>query len=285
MSLSDDTQRRSYWCQQMDEAYGFMQRMRDYPVEECGEPFADLRSAVSDAGVIVLFSDTRVVDDFNRIYWLRASLVGDLVAAARTMNQRGWVLKFEDGYRSVEIQRRLGLKDNTFDVVLQRVIWECRGDIPQPERMFRRISALIATNPKVGTHVSGSAVDVSVYGLEDAAAGAELDHGGSYLEMSERTPMASPFVSDEAKRNRAEITACLQSHGFMAYPYEFWHYSKGDAYDVHLNNTGMPARYGPVHFDPATGRVEPVEAPETPLHTMEAIQICIDRALEKQASH
>ena len=28
---------------------------------------------------------------------------------------------------------------------------------------------------------------------------------------------------------------------------------------------------------------EPIEAPETPLHTMEAIQACIDRALANQA--
>lgn len=283
MSSSDESQRRAYWRHQMDEAYAFMCQMRDYPVNECGESFADLRAAAAAAEVVVCFSDTKVVDDFDRIYWLRASLVADLIAAARTMNERGWVLTFEDGYRSSEIQRRIGLQDNIFDVVLQRVIWECEGKVPSPELMFRRMSALIATNPKVGTHVSGTAVDVSVHVLEAGAAGAELDRGGPYLELSELTPMASPFVSAEAQRNRAEITAALKVHGFMAYPYEFWHYNKGDAYDAHLNRTGKPARYGPVHFDSATGRTEPIEAPETPLHTMEAIQTCIDRALANQA--
>ncbi len=34
----DDRQRRAYWSQKMDEADAFMQQVRDYPVEESGEP-------------------------------------------------------------------------------------------------------------------------------------------------------------------------------------------------------------------------------------------------------
>lgn len=282
MATHDEENRRVYWCRQMDEAYQFMQAVCDDPVEECGEDFADLRLAASEAGVVICFSDTKVVDDFNRIFWLRKSIVEDLVGVAGAMNERGWVLKVEDGYRSVEIQRRLGLTQLTFDVVLQRVTWECRGEIPPPELMWRRMSALIATNAKVGTHVSGTAVDVSVQVLEGGVAGSELDRGGPYLELSERTPMSSPFVSEEAGRNRTAITACLEAHGFVAYPYEFWHYSKGDAYDVRLNGRGGPARYGPVHFDHTAGRMQSVDRPATPLHSMEAIQEGIDRALRKQ---
>jgi len=282
MATHDEENRRVYWCRQMDEAYEFMQAVCDDPVEECGEDFADLRLAASEAGVVICFSDTKVVDDFNRIFWLRKSIVEDLVGVAGAMNERGWVLKVEDGYRSVEIQRRLGLTHRTFDVVLQRVTWECRGEIPPPELMWRRMSALIATNAKVGTHVSGTAVDVSVQVLEGGVAGSELDRGGPYLELSERTPMSSPFVSEEAGRNRTAITACLEAHGFVAYPYEFWHYSKGDAYDVRLHGRGGPARYGPVHFDPTVGRMQSVDRPATPLHSMEAIQEGIDRALRKQ---
>ena len=34
----------------------------------------------------------------------------------------------------------------------------------------------------------------------------------TYAEMSELTPMASPFVSGEARHNRAEITAVMRRH-------------------------------------------------------------------------
>ena len=67
--------------------------------------------------------------------------------------------------------------------------------------------------------------------------------------MSERTPMNSPFVSPEAQRNRQEITAIMRESGFVEYPYEFWHYSSGDAYEQILLGTGQPARYGAVDFD------------------------------------
>ena len=95
--------------------------------------------------------------------------------------------------------------------------------------MFRRCSALVASVPKFGTHMSGSAIDISVMHLDDPSR--EVDRGAPYLEMSALTPMGSPFVSDAARRNRREITALMRRHGFVDYPWEFWHYSSGDAYE------------------------------------------------------
>ena len=276
---ADNDARRTYWSKQMGLATEFMRAVLDYPVNECGEGFADLRKAVAEASVKVVFSDTKLVGAIDRIYWLRESLVWDLVAVAREMNQRNWVLKIEDGYRSVDIQQQLGFKENVFDVILERVVWECGGKVPSAELMFRRLSGLVAASAKVGTHISGTAVDISVLSGTEAASQAELDRGGPYLELSELTPMASPFVSEKAARNRREITAALAAHGFVAYPYEFWHYSKGDVYDQYLNDPGTPARFGPVHFDQATGRIEPVEQPESPLHSLEAMQERIERAV------
>jgi len=37
MSSSDDIQRVRYYAQQMEEGYGFMEKMMVYHVEECGE--------------------------------------------------------------------------------------------------------------------------------------------------------------------------------------------------------------------------------------------------------
>jgi hypothetical protein len=93
--------------------------------------------------------------------------------------------------------------------------------------------------------------------------------------------MATPFVSPRAAQNRAEVTRIMQGHGFMAYPWEFWHYSKGDVYAEHLAKTGHPARYGAVDFDPTTGHLAAVLNPKEPLHSSEDIMRNMQSALDR----
>ena len=272
----DEAARRAYWADRMDAAYDFMEAIRGRAVEECGESLAPLREAVRAAHLDVAFSDTRIAGEFDRIFYLREGLIPDFLAAAREMNDRGWVLKVEDAYRSRAMQTALLGEERVFDVILRRVLWECDGEVPDPGTMLRRVSALIATRPNVGTHMSASAMDISVLRRDD---GRELDRGGPYVELSERTPMASPFISPEAQKNRDAITALMQRHGFAAYPYEFWHYSKGDAYKAYLTAADEPARYGPVEADLDTGVTTPVPDPDEPLHTLDKIRRRIEEAL------
>jgi D-alanyl-D-alanine dipeptidase len=167
-----------------------------------------------------------------------------------------------------------------FDAVLSRVMWELGGQRPTPEFMFRRCSALVASVPKFGTHMSGSAIDISVMHLDDPQR--EVDRGAPYLEMSALTPMGSPFVSDTARRNRRDISALMRRHGFVDYPWEFWHYSSGDAYEQVLLKTGRPAIYGAVQWDPATHQVAPLPQPEQPLNSFDEIRAEIDAALARR---
>ena len=76
------------------------------------------------------------------------------------MNERGWVLKIEEGYRSREMQNKLVRKAGVFDAILNKCIWENRGRIPTSEEVFQRAIVLVANIPKIGTHMSGSAVDI-----------------------------------------------------------------------------------------------------------------------------
>ncbi|MFC1461875.1 M15 family metallopeptidase [Verrucomicrobiota bacterium] len=272
----DEESRRAYWSEQMDTAGDFMRVMLDYPVEECGEPLVSLEELAKSAGVTVGFSRTRIAGTYDRLFYLREGPAQDFVAVAAEMNNRGWILKVEDGFRSRAMQKYIALQENVLDVILRRVIWEGKGQTPTPDFMFRRMTVLTATCPKIGTHMSGSAIDISVLSAEDHS---ELDRGGPYLELSELTPMASPFISAEATVNRTEITDLMRRHGFMAYPYEFWHYSKGDAYAEYLMKSGAPARYGPVDFDLSAGTVAPIANPETSLHTLADIEENIKQAL------
>lgn len=276
--IKDDAARRSYWKEQMELAENFMNKMREYPVEECGEKMISLRKAVKAARLTVKFADTQIAKKYDRIFYLREGLVKKFLAIAKELNNRGWFLKVEDCFRTRSMQRDVGLQKIVFDHILERVIWENNGKLPSPELFYKRYTNLSATCPKIGTHTSGSAIDVSVCHAGNLR---PLDCGAPYLEMSELTPMETPFVSDEAAETRCEIRSIMEKHGFMAYPFEFWHFSQGDVYYEYLTNSGAPARYGAINFDPSTGEIVPLESPENDLHSMEEIQSNMDAAIAR----
>lgn len=92
--------------------------------------------------------------------------------------------------------------------------------------------------------------------------------------------MDCPFIPKPCRRNRERITALMGKHGFIAYPFEFWHYSAGDAYIAHLAGSKEPAKYGPVDWDPATGRVTPIENPAALLNSDSEIMAKMEKALK-----
>ncbi len=270
--------RRAYWAEQMELGYQMVQQLLAFPVNECGEPFASIPAAAQSAGVEMQFSDSKIAGDLERVFFIRESLVGDVIDIGREMNDRGWILKIEDGFRSLEMQGSLVRKPEVFDAILQKCLWEKAGQMPSPEFVFRRAIVMVANIPKVGTHMSGSAIDISVLHRDD---GSEVWRGGPYLEVSERTPMRSPFVSDQELQNRLEITAMLESHGFMHFPFEFWHYNKGDAGDHILNRKSEPARFGPVDWNPQSNEVSPVADPMSPLNPIPVIEQEITAAMQR----
>lgn len=279
-NTNDNENRRAYWTARMEEAFAFMGHIRQYPVAECGEPMVSLVDTVADAGVEVVFSERPHVQGLPRLYLLRAGLIDDFIRCAREMNERGWVLKVEDAFRTLTMQKHLARAPYTFDVVLERLLWECDGAQPPVELVTRRVAALVAAAPKVGTHMSGSAIDISVL---NRANGEEIDRGRPYLEMSELTPMDSPFISAQARANRAAITALMSRHGFVTYPWEFWHYNRGDAYDHFLRQTGQPARYSAVHVSLVDGSVQAIEEPLIPLNSQAEIESEMQAAIERRS--
>jgi D-alanyl-D-alanine dipeptidase len=282
MSQTDEAPRRSYWANVMEQGYEVVEKATKFPVQECGEGFASLPDAAESAGVEMLFSTTKIAGDLDRVFFMRESLVKDVVAAGRAMNDRGWILKIEDGFRSLEMQGVLVRKPELFDAILKKCIWENGGAIPPVELVFRRAMVLIANIPKIGTHMSGSAIDVSAFRRDD---GTEVWRGNPYLEMSERTPMRSPFIEPVALQNRLEITAMLEAKGFIHFPFEFWHFNKNDALGHVLTDNANPARFGAVNWDPQTNRVTAVAEPLIPLNPIPVIEQEITAALGRAKSH
>ena len=280
-TLSDETARRAYWAEQMEAGHELVERILPFEVEECGEGLADIRAAAEANGVEMLFSESKIVDDRERLFFIREGLIDDLIAAGRDMNERGWVLKIEDGYRTRDMQTRLGRKPEVFDAIVQKCEWE-HGGTPPPELVFRRALVLVANIPKAGTHMSASAIDISVFDRDE---GEEVWRGGPYIEMSERTPMRSPFVSEEQLKNRLNITAMMEARGFVHFPYEFWHFNKADAMCHVLSGLPAPARYGPIDWDPQTNEVTPYADALGPLNPSEQMEQEISQAMQRlQAS-
>ncbi len=278
---TDEAARRAYWADQMELGYAFVEKLLAYPVQECGEGFASIRDAAAAAGVEMLFSTSKIVNDLDRVFFMREGLVPDVIAIGRDMNERGWVLKIEEGYRSREMQTQLVRKPEVFDAILQKCIWENGGELPPVDLVFRRAIVLVANIPKIGTHMSGSAIDISVFNRVD---GSEVWRGDAYIEMSERTPMRSPFIDEADLRNRLEISAMMEAHGFMHFPFEFWHFNKGDGGAHILTETPGPARYGPVHWDPDTNQVTPYDDPMSPLNPLDVIEREVAAALKRVAT-
>ncbi len=278
MTTSDDSTRRAYWAEQMQLGYELIQSTLPFEVRECGEGFASIPHTAGAADVEMMFSDSKIAGDIDRVFFMREGLVKKVIDIGRDMNARGLILKIEDGYRSMEMQRQLVRKPELFDAILRKCTWENGGQIPPVEMVFRRAMVLIANLPKVGTHMSGSAIDVSVFRRDD---GTEVWRGNSYLEMSERTPMRSPFIEAADLQNRLEITSMMESHGFIHFPYEFWHFNQGDAIGHVLRNQPAPARYGPVHWEIQTNRVTPYDDPLSPLNPLSMIEKEIDAAINR----
>ena len=265
----------------MDAAEAFMQAATRHPVEECLEGVAHLDHAVATAGVDIAFSEHPHAGGEPRLYLLRTSIVDDLLRVGEELNRRGRRLVIEDGLRTPRMQRQLAQSRRVIERVVDRTSWEVGGAVPPLELFVRRLGVLVAPNAKVGTHMSASAVDVSVV---DRSSGAELDRGGPYLEISERTPMASPFASVAERSIREEVTECMAGQGFVAYPFEFWHYSKGDVFERICQGSAAPARYGAIEVDVQTGTVTPLADPVAPLSAPDDLRDLMNSALARYAA-
>src|ERR1035437_6723312 len=89
---------RAYWTQQAELAFDFMNQVRTYPLEESHEPLASLRDTAH--GVKVDFATNLLGGLFPHQFFLRAGLIQNFRQVAQLMNDRGWTLKVEDGYRT-----------------------------------------------------------------------------------------------------------------------------------------------------------------------------------------
>lgn len=107
----------------------------------------------------------------------------------------GLGLKVFDGYRPLSVQARM---------------WEILPD----ERYVSDPSK------SQGKHTRGTAVDVT---LVDRL-GNELPMPTPYDDFTEKAHRDSAAWSIEARKNSQKLEAAMAKHGFLPFPYEWWHY-------------------------------------------------------------
>ena len=71
MENTDDAKRRAYWVEQMEAGHALVQQILPFELEECGEGLADIRAAAEAGGVEMFISDSNIVDDLNRLFYIR----------------------------------------------------------------------------------------------------------------------------------------------------------------------------------------------------------------------
>jgi len=75
-----------------------------------------------------------------------------------------------------------------------------------------------------GRHTRGIAVDVT---LVDSK-GNELKMPTTYDEFTEKAHRDSRDWSEEERKNSLKLEAVMKKHGFLAFPYEWWHFDFRD---------------------------------------------------------
>ena len=277
-NLDTDAQRR-YWSTQLDDAFEFMRRSTEAPLDDNCERAVDL-TQVFPGHLECTFAES--VQDFNQdgFFYLRESLVPRLEQVIGSLNSLGLGLRIEFGYRTPQTQERLFMSEGVLGRVISATITEAGGQRPDPELVYRRTLVLCANVYKNGTHLGASALDVSLYYRED---GEPLDVGGPYLTISEVTPMASPYVTRQQKQNRSLVSRMFREQDFLAYPYEFWHFSAGDVFGSLIEErSDRKAKYGPVLIDPSTGDVTPIPSPEREIVPREVALRRIEEMLDQR---
>ncbi|MFJ2263673.1 M15 family metallopeptidase [Streptomyces sp. NPDC087844] len=203
-------------------------RVARTPVEECGEPLADLRTDGR------LRMDARQADGDGSYAHLRTGALERLVEAQRRLPDGVRFLVVE-GFRPPGLQRRYY---EEYEAVMRTV----HPDASQAR--VREVTSAYIAPPEVAPHVSGGAVDLTLC-TDD---GTELPLGTAVNATPEESAgacrTATPGIDTEARAHRELMERALTAAGFVNYPTEWWHWSYGDRYWA-LATGRSAARYGP----------------------------------------
>jgi D-alanyl-D-alanine dipeptidase len=202
-------------------------RVINVPVQDCGEPLAEIASAPEIA------LDPRERDEAGAYGRVRTGVLERLRSASGTLPDGVRFLVVEGHRSSTEQARRFALHQDRLR----------RSGITGPAELRRRASAFVSP-VEVAPHCAGAALDLT---LVDAD-GVELAMGGAVnghrTGDEKHCPLNAPGLSARARRNRDLLARAMGRAGFINYPTEWWHWSYGDRYWALITKADS-AIYGP----------------------------------------
>lgn len=127
--------------------------------------------------------------------WLHRDTAKALCRVQADLAKRGLGLKIYDAYRPLSVQQRM---------------W----DLIRDERYV--------SNPAVnrGRHTRGTAVDVTL--VDDRSR--QLEMPTDFDNFTDKAHADYAGATEEQKRHRALLSAAMSRHGFIPYPFEWWHF-------------------------------------------------------------
>jgi D-alanyl-D-alanine dipeptidase len=130
--------------------------------------------------------------------WLQRDTAKALLAVQQDLQRHGLGLKIFDAYRPLHVQK---------------MMW----DLIRDERYV--------SNPakNAGRHTRGTAVDVTLVDRH----GRKLPMPTAFDDFSERAHRNAPNISPAPRRNSLLLEGAMVRHGFIPYPFEWWHFDFG----------------------------------------------------------
>ena len=183
-------------------------RVRDVPIQDCGEDLVDTRGAITATG-------GEDEDWYTSSRWVRSSVRDRLVHAGQLLRP-DYTLALDEGWRPPAIQAL------AFDRQLSRLT-----DVypNEPVESLRRLASRFVSPPDVAPHPTGAAVDVLL--LEGN--GTEVDMGCPINTNPEDSAgfcyTDHPDVPEAARNARDALGEAMRRAGFVNYPTEWWHWS------------------------------------------------------------
>ncbi len=131
--------------------------------------------------------------------YLHRSAAAALVKVQQELAAQGLGLKIFDAYRPLSVQQRM---------------W----DLIRDERYV--------SNPAInaGRHTRGTAIDLTLVDKD----GKELPMPTPFDDFTERAHRDAKGIPDKAVRNSQLLETTMLKHGFLPYPFEWWHFDFRD---------------------------------------------------------
>lgn len=156
--------------------------------------------------------------------WLTRQAADSLKAVAEELEQLGYRLKLFDAYRPKQaVQFFVQWAADTTQQQMKPYFYP---NCPKSE-LFRR--GYLAHR---SGHSRGSTVDVTLF---DMRTGKEVDMGGAYDLLDERSHYAFAQITTQQKSARQLLRAVMYRHGFKPVACEWWHFT--------LRNEPYPETY------------------------------------------